>query len=321
MDTIAFPKITKTCLRKQQLRAPFGVQIAMEDAQQQADEVTALVSIFGEECVREISVTEIKIGIPTLDAAPRLELRVSLPSAYPSHFPPVFELECTMLDASAIEEMARQMEAMFDPGEVVLYTWVAWLQQEWEQRAPPPPPAASSPSANQEDDAQELPLENLAISTKNTPLISQEAQLIQEMGAKIIHGEPLTEKRSTFQAHVAPVRDLPEISAVMDYLLLNNKIRAATHNIMAYRIEGSREGVFLQDSDDDGESAAGGRLLHLLQMVDARNVVVVVSRWFGGILLGPARFGLINKVARELLEAEGLIKGSGGGGGKKTGGK
>lgn len=291
----------------------------MEDAQQQADEVTALVSIFGEECVREISSTDIKIGIPTLDAAPRLELRVSLPSAYPSLFPPVFELQCTILDASAIEEMARQMEEMFQPGEVVLYTWVAWLQEEWEQRAPPPaPPAASLPTESLNDDA-ELSLENLNIHSSSSPIVSKEAQLIQEMGAKIIHGVPLTEKRSTFQAHVAHVKDPSEISAVMDYLLLNNKIRSATHNIMAYRIEGSREGVFFQDSDDDGESAAGGRLLHLLQMVDAKNVVVVVSRWFGGILLGPARFGLINKVARELLEAEGLIQGSGGG--KKGGGK
>lgn len=34
-----------------------------------------------------------------------------------------------------------------------------------------------------------------------------------------------------------------------------------------------------QDYDDDGEQAAGGRLLHLLQMTDARNVCVVVSRW------------------------------------------
>ena len=28
-----------------------------------------------------------------------------------------------------------------------------------------------------------------------------------------------------------------------------------------------------QDCDDDGEAAAGGRLLHLLQIVDAKNVV------------------------------------------------
>ena len=298
----------------------------MGDSQQQADEVTALISIFGEECVRQISSTELKIGIPAIGAVPRLELRVSLPSAYPSEFPPVFYLQCTILDTSALDEMARQMEEMFFPGEVVLYTWVAWLQDEWEQRAPPPPPLPSLAPSNTHidgnEDSLDLPIDRLTINSDNIALLSKEDKLIQEMGAKIIHGEPLTEKRSTFQAHVAPVQDLSEISAVMEYLLMNNKIRAASHNIMAYRIEGSRDGVFLQDSDDDGESAAGGRLLHLLQMVDARNVVVVVSRWFGGILLGPARFGLINKVARELLEVEGLIKGSGSGtGGKKGGGK
>jgi hypothetical protein len=35
--------------------------------------------------------------------------------------------------------------------------------------------------------------------------------------------------------------------------------------------EGSMQ--VLQDSDDDGENAAGGRLLHLLQIVNALNVV------------------------------------------------
>jgi len=34
-----------------------------------------------------------------------------------------------------------------------------------------------------------------------------------------------------------------------------------------------------KDSDDDGESAAGGRLLHLLQVAGAEDVVVIVSRW------------------------------------------
>lgn len=50
-------------------------------------------------------------------------------------------------------------------------------------------------------------------------------------------------------------------------LLESNKIRNATHNIMAYRIAvPDRPGVFHQDYDDDGEAAAGGRLLHLLQV-------------------------------------------------------
>ena len=77
----------------------------------------------------------------------------------------------------------------------------------------------------------------------------------------------------------------------------------------------------LQDSDDDGEAAAGGRLLQLLQLVQAENVAVVVSRWYGGILLGPARFALINNTARQLLDALGYVKssssGSSGGGAKK----
>lgn len=63
----------------------------------------------------------------------------------------------------------------------------------------------------------------------------------------------------------------------------------------------------LQDCDDDGESAAGARLLHLLQMTDACNVLVVVSRWFGGVMLGPARFTLINNAARGLLAKNGYI--------------
>ena len=39
--------------------------------------------------------------------------------------------------------------------------------------------------------------------------------------------------------------------------------------------------------------------------------VVVVSRWFGGILLGPDRFKHINNAARSLLNTCGYIKGSG----------
>ena len=62
-----------------------------------------------------------------------------------------------------------------------------------------------------------------------------------------------------------------------------------------------------QDCDDDGETGAGGRLLHLLQIVDAENVMVVVTRWYGGVHLGPARFTHINNAARALLDQYGYI--------------
>ncbi|GFH25760.1 RWD domain-containing protein [Haematococcus lacustris] len=43
------------------------------------------------------------------------------------------------------------------------------------------------------------------------------------------------------------------------------------------------------------------------QVADAQRVVVVVTRWYGGVQLGPARFTLINNVARTLLEQQGFI--------------
>lgn len=113
------------------------------------------------------------------------------------------------------------------------------------------------------------------------------------------------------------------------------------------------------DCDDDGEDAAGGKLAELLTFMKVNSecywiakssshvpskavltrlvcithahnnidVVVVVSRWFGGVLLGPSRFRIINNTARQLLErvcgdaGQGDAGGSGKGGasGKKGG--
>ena len=42
--------------------------------------------------------------------------------------------------------------------------------------------------------------------------------------------------------------------------------------------------------------------------MDAQNVVVVVSRWYGGVLLGPARFTHINNAARVLLEQANMVQ-------------
>eukprot|EP00740_Mantoniella_antarctica_P000440 CAMPEP_0181393924 /NCGR_PEP_ID=MMETSP1106-20121128/27458_1 /TAXON_ID=81844 /ORGANISM="Mantoniella antarctica, Strain SL-175" /LENGTH=107 /DNA_ID=CAMNT_0023515295 /DNA_START=111 /DNA_END=434 /DNA_ORIENTATION=+ len=95
----------------------------------------------------------------------------------------------------------------------------------------------------------------------------------------------------------------------MEILRQNSKVARASHNIMAYRVHQS-DGIWTQDHDDDGESAAGGRLLHLLQVTKATNVCVVVSRWFGGVHMGPDRFRQINNAARQLLERCGEIDGA-----------
>ncbi|RUS21360.1 hypothetical protein BC937DRAFT_92927 [Endogone sp. FLAS-F59071] len=47
--------------------------------------------------------------------------------------------------------------------------------------------------------------------------------------------------------------------------------------------------------------------MHLMQILDVKNVVVVVTRWYGGIQLGADRFKHINNAARQVLEENGYL--------------
>lgn len=63
-----------------------------------------------------------------------------------------------------------------------------------------------------------------------------------------------------------------------------------------------------QDCDDDGETAAGGRILHLLELMGVWDAMVVVTRWYGGIHLGPDRFRIINQTARDAIVKAGFAQ-------------
>eukprot|EP00467_Chlorarachnion_reptans_P022716 CAMPEP_0114535602 /NCGR_PEP_ID=MMETSP0109-20121206/28516_1 /TAXON_ID=29199 /ORGANISM="Chlorarachnion reptans, Strain CCCM449" /LENGTH=573 /DNA_ID=CAMNT_0001719203 /DNA_START=45 /DNA_END=1767 /DNA_ORIENTATION=- len=119
-------------------------------------------------------------------------------------------------------------------------------------------------------------------------------------------GEAFVDRKSTFQAHLIRIRSRKEADAAMRRLLTNRKIARATHNISAYRFQGENGGI-IKDCNDDGETAAGGRLLHLLDLSGAIGMLVVVSRWYGGVHLGPDRFRHINNAARKILEDQGFI--------------
>ena len=60
--------------------------------------------------------------------------------------------------------------------------------------------------------------------------------------------------------------------------------------------------IIKHDNDDDGEDGSGSRLAQLLAVRKEDGVLVVVSRWFGGIHLGPKRFAHIVNAAREILD-------------------
>lgn len=134
-----------------------------------------------------------------------------------------------------------------------------------------------------------------------------------------ILSDPISEKRSVFVARVVRVQSKEQAEKYLDYLLATEKkVASATHNITAWRIRQKEQrkpdgttvkvDTIVQDFDDDGETAAGGRLLHLMQLMDVWDVVVVVTRWYGGVKLGPDRFRIINAAARDALIKGGFSK-------------
>lgn len=115
----------------------------------------------------------------------------------------------------------------------------------------------------------------------------------------------LEEKKSRFIASVMPVTSEEE---ALNFI---NEIKAknwdATHNVYCYYIGGSS---IIQRFSDDGEPSgtAGLPILEVIKRMEVRDLVVVVTRYFGGTLLGAA--GLVRaygKSASLAIEEAGII--------------
>uniref|UniRef100_A0A8C6VSQ2 Impact RWD domain protein n=1 Tax=Nothobranchius furzeri TaxID=105023 RepID=A0A8C6VSQ2_NOTFU len=105
---------------------------------------------------------------------------------------------------------------------------------------------------------------------------------------------------------------LLQVKMVLEKLYENKKIASATHNMYAYRESvgycEEKFSIFVPCSDLSIHTFF--TRVFPLQILDVRDVVVVVSRWYGGILLGPDRFKLINNCARNILVEEGYTASS-----------
>lgn len=113
-------------------------------------------------------------------------------------------------------------------------------------------------------------------------------------------------KKSRFITNVAPAKS--EEDALEFIEQVRRVHRNATHNVFAFTIGENHD---LQRISDDGEPAgtAGKPVLDVIIKEDLRDVVVVVTRYFGGIKLGAN--GLIRAYgnsAREGIRACEIVK-------------
>ena len=90
-----------------------------------------------------------------------------------------------------------------------------------------------------------------------------------------------TEKRSTFRSDIFLVETEAEAKARLEEV--RKKHHDARHHCWCYRL---RNGLERYSDDGEPQGTAGQPMLNVFQRENVTNVLCVVTRYFGGILLG-----------------------------------
>ena len=110
-------------------------------------------------------------------------------------------------------------------------------------------------------------------------------------------------KNSVFIGYASPVNSEEEAKDFINKI--KNHHSDANHNVYAYIVDNHLK------YDDDGEpsGSAGKPIMNILELTNLKNIVVVVSRYFGGIKLGYG--GLVraySDTAKEAVENAEIIE-------------
>lgn len=96
--------------------------------------------------------------------------------------------------------------------------------------------------------------------------------------------DSFVEKKSEFIGHICPVKTAEEAVEFVNKIKSEN--RKARHNVYAYVV---REGNITRYSDDGEPQGTGGApVLDVISKAGLTDVCVVVTRYFGGVLLGAS---------------------------------
>lgn len=112
------------------------------------------------------------------------------------------------------------------------------------------------------------------------------------------------DRKSRFIARVRPVSTEEE---ALSFLGEIRQDHTATHHVFAYRL---RDRNFARYNDDGEPSGTAGLpVLDVLERGNITDAIIVVSRWFGGTLLGTG--GLVkaySTAAKMAVEAAGIVE-------------
>ncbi|TCD61403.1 eIF2 kinase Gcn2p negative regulator [Steccherinum ochraceum] len=306
------------------------------DREAVASELGVLQSIYGSEALKLWDTKngtetpairyEVTLNLPDPHEDTTFSVLVSIPSTYPAESAPQLQLLSryigpfgvdsalfgavlrTFISSEGVEWVADSV-CVFDGLEAVKERCAEWFGQKRSEKLAGEmlredergPPAGLDGALEEGKDKKKVVVLEDHIEAPSPPL----AVAIPE-GAEIIEAEPITDRKSSFVGRACKITDPAQVPLILSHLMSDRRIARAAHPIInAWRCQVGN--VTHQDNDDDGETAAGGRLAHLLQILEVNNVLVIVTRYWGGIHLGPDRFKHINQSARNALELGGFL--------------
>lgn len=271
--------------------------MADSDLERQALEAEALLAIYPDGVFWSEGEGVWHALVSDASTAPRVELALTIPENYPSAASPGLAIEAPDMTREYKEQLLAQLDELSVEmrGCEVAHTLIEHAR---EYVAANCAVTVAEPAGAREDHG-----------TASALSANESAQETPAGPVPHIHaGEPLTDRKSTFQAFAARCYSEADVRRVVQHLLSDRKIARATHNMVAWRVWDEQRRVQLHDNDDDGEAGAGVKMAELLHLMRVNNLVVMVSRWYGGIHLGSDRWRHIVATARQCIEDAGLFK-------------
>ncbi|KAI0138953.1 hypothetical protein F4776DRAFT_44244 [Hypoxylon sp. NC0597] len=118
--------------------------------------------------------------------------------------------------------------------------------------------------------------------------------------------QPVTLKGSTFIVRATQITEPSQRQPTMQSLFVAMpSLQSATHNAWAYRVRVPTNlfgaTTIKEESFDDGETGCGDFLLKNMRDSNAIDTLVVMTRWYGGIMLGPDRWRIMRNCLKDAL--------------------
>ncbi len=102
------------------------------------------------------------------------------------------------------------------------------------------------------------------------------------------------EKKSKFIGYIKPIQTKEEAEIFIKKI--KEKHRDATHNCSVYKVLENGQEYFKADDDGEPSGTAGKPMGEILTYMEVDNLVIVATRYFGGIKLGAG--GLVRNYAK-----------------------